>query len=161
MEEKTQKLRLEGLLGCIPQPKPEDTIVFLKEKEKLDEDLLKTIMSESVRIGGPELLQKDGVTARIDGKAYMCSAPIENVYSTNHSELKKKGVDIGKLRSLSLAKAALEAKAVIYVLGKDANGDGYAYKITPLGVGKTDSTYISILDAIVRRQADKRPEGYA
>ena len=91
----------------------------------------------------------------------MCGAPIENVYSTNYSELKNKGVDIGKLRPLSLAKAALEAKAVIYVLGKDANGNGYAYKITPLGVGKTDSTYISILDAIARRQADKRPEGYA
>ncbi len=161
MEEDHPKSRLEQLLGRMAQPKAGDTITFLKDKEKLDEELLSTIMSNSIRIGGPELLSKDGITATIDGKTYMCGAPIDNVYSASYSELKKKGVDICKLRFLSLARVALEAKAVIYVLGKSANGEGRAYKITPLGVGKTDSTYISMLDSIARRQADKHPEGYA
>ncbi len=161
MTEDYPSRRLEKLLGSSTPPKAEDTIALLKEKEKLDKDLFKLLMSESIRVGGAELLAKDGVIVKANGKAYISGESIENVYAANNQDLEKKGLDITKVKFLSLAKVALEAKAFIYVLGRDSKGDDYAYKITPLGVSKVDHTYISILYAIAKRKADKHPEGYA
>ncbi len=161
MEKNPQKSRLEKLLENTAPITAEERINFLKEKENLDKELFNTILSQSERLGGPELLTNDGVISKANGKAYVCKEEIENTYIVDYYKLKGVGVDIYKIRIPSLAKIALEAKAVIYVLEKGQNGNESVYKITPLGMSKVDSSYVDRLRSAKKRETKKNLEGYA